>query len=120
MIVTKANGNVEWWRSTATHMWRTYFALIRDGCELSTMSETNRKIYDVCDRIFHSKFITTDQDILRAYFTSRWGDDIYAVEDYSLRHDVPVKVIWMVIRRANRTAMEETGLLERRETDGTT
>lgn len=118
MIGTKRTYDIEWWRSTATHMWRTYFALIRDGVNPDDMSDANRKIWNVCDEIFRTKFITTDQDILRAYFTSRWGDDIYAVEDYSLRHDIPVKVIWMVIRRANRTAMEVTGLLDRKEGDG--
>ena len=45
------------------------------------------------------------------------GDDIYAVEDYSAKHNIPVKVIWMVIRRANRTIMEEVGFLEKKEDD---
>lgn len=49
------------------------------------------------------------------YFTSRCGDDLYAVEDYRLKHNVPTKVIWIVIRRANRTIMEECGFLERKE-----
>lgn len=115
MSKTIRNNNVEWWRNTATHMWRTYFALLRDECTMEEMSETNRKIFTVCDRIYRDRFIKSDQDILQAYFTCRWGDDIYAVEDYSAKHDIPVKVIWMVIRRANRTAMEETGLLERRD-----
>ena len=107
----------EWWKDTANHMWRTYFALLRDGCTQDEMSETNKRIYVVCDHIFHTAFVPSDQDILRAYFTCRWGDDIYMVEDYSAKHNIPVKIIWMVIRRANRTAMEETGLLEKRDPD---
>jgi hypothetical protein len=48
------------------------------------------------------------------YFTSRWGDDLYTVEDYSIKHNIPTKVIWIVIRRANRAVMEATGLLEKK------
>lgn len=108
-------GNVEWWRTTATHLWRTYFALIRDGTSYEDMTDTNRRIWDLCDRIYRERFVTADQDILKTYFTSRWGDDIYVVEDYSLRHNIPIKVVWMIIRRANRTVTEELGILERKE-----
>ena len=109
--------SIEWWRTTAQHMWRTYFALKR---QLETednppMSDPDRKIYDICNRIFTEQFVKSDQDILRMYFTSRWGDDLYAVEDYSLKQNIPTRVIWIVIRRANRKVMEETGLLERKE-----
>lgn len=105
----------DWWRGTATHMWRTYFTLERDGYDWDKLSVPNRKTYAICNHVFLKKFVKTDQDILRFYFTSRWGDDIYAVEDYSAKHNIPVKVIWMVIRRANRTVMEEIGLLERKD-----
>lgn len=107
--------SIEWWRGTATHMWRTYFALQRDGFDWSKLSLSDQKTYAVCHHIFLSKFVKTDQDILQYYFTSRWGDDIYAVEDYSQKNRIPVKVIWMVIRRANRTVMEEVGLLDRKD-----
>lgn len=106
---------VEWWRSTATHMWRTYFAMERDGFVWDKLSLPNQRIYAVCHHVYLSRFVKTDQDILRYYFTSKWGDDIYAVEDYSAKNNIPVKVIWMVIRRANRTVMEEVGFLERKE-----
>ena len=107
--------NIEWWRGTAQHMWRTFFARDRDGFDWATLPETNRKIYAICLHIYRTQFVKSDQDILRMYFTSRWGDDLYAVEDYSLKHNIPTKVIWIVIRRANRTVMEEIGLLERKE-----
>ena len=107
--------SIEWWRGTATHMWRTYFALERDGFSWETLSDPDKRIYAVCNHVFIKSFVSADQDILRSYFTSRWGDDIYAVEDYSVKHNVPVKVIWMVIRRANRTIMEECGFLERKQ-----
>lgn len=107
--------SVEWWRSTATHMWRTYFAMDRDGFVWENTPLPNQRIYAVCHHVFLSKFVKTDQDILRYYFTSKWGDDLYAVEDYSAKNNIPVKVIWMVIRRANRTVMEEVGFLERKE-----
>lgn len=107
--------NIEWWRGTATHMWRTYFAMERDGFEWEELSTPNQKFYAICHHLYTKKFVKADQDILRAYFTSRWGDDLYAVEDYSLKNNIPTKVIWMVIRRANRAVMEECGFLERKE-----
>lgn len=107
--------NIEWWRGTAQHMWRTFFALDRDGFDWDAMPDSNRKIYAICMHIFRTQFVKSDQDILRMYFTSRWGDDLYAVEDYSLKHNVHTRVIWIVIRRANRAVMEEIGLLERKE-----
>jgi len=107
--------NIEWWRSTATHMWRTYFAMERDGFVWDKLSLPNQRIYAVCHHVFLSRFVKTDQDILKYYFTSKWGDDLYAVEDYSAKHNIPVKVIWMVIRRANRTIIEEVGLIERKD-----
>ena len=107
--------NIEWWRGTATHMWRTYFAFERDGFTWEKMSRPNQRIYAVCHHVFSKKFVSQDQAILRMYFTSRWGDDQYAVEDYSLKNNIPTRVIWMVIRRANRIVMEETGFLERKE-----
>lgn len=107
--------SVEWWRTTANHMWRTFFALERDGFIWNELSPSDQKIYAVCHCIFTHSFVKSDQDILRSYFTSRWGDDLYAVEDYSLKNNIPVKVIWMVIRKANRRVMEDLGLLERKE-----
>jgi len=107
--------NIEWWRGTANHMWRTYVALERDGFDWEKLSMPNKRIYAICHHVFTKKFNSVDQGILRMYHSSRWGDDIYAVENYSAKTNIPVKVIWMVIRRANRTIMEETGFLERRE-----
>ena len=49
------------------------------------------------------------------YFTSRWGDDLYEVGEYSKRNNIPENVIWIVINRANRVVMEELGLLEKKE-----
>lgn len=112
--------SVEWWRGTATHMWRTYFALEREGFDWEKLSAPDQRIYAVCHHIFLKRFVKADQDILKAYFTSRWGDDLYTVEDYSLRNNIPTKVIWIVIRRANRIVMEEAGFLERREENGNT
>jgi len=106
--------SIEWWRPTAQHMWRTFFALERDGFDWDSLSDANKKTYAICQHIFLTNFVRTDQDILRMYFTSRWGDDLYAVEDYSLKHNIPVKVIWIVIHRANRTVIEALGLLDRK------
>ena len=107
--------NPEWWRSTANHMWRIYFNLQNNGFNWDNLSLSYRKIFAVCNHVFLKKCPAIDQNILRFYFSTRWGDDIYAVEDYSAKNNIPVKVIWMVIRRANRTLMEEIGLLDRKD-----
>ena len=118
--------NIEWWRSTAIHMWRTYFAVKRQQEQASSnvvseifvmknMTDADKKIFAICHKVFTEQFVSSDQDILQMYFTSRWGDDQYAVEDYSLRKNVPTRVIWSVIRRANRRVIEDLGILERRE-----
>jgi hypothetical protein len=107
--------SVQWWRGTATHMWRTYFELKKNPFTWENLTLPKQRIYAVCHHIFTTRFVKTDQDILQYYFTSKWGDDLYAVEDYSAKTGVPVKVIWMVIRRANRAVIEEVGLIERRE-----
>ena len=107
--------NIEWWRGTATHMWRTYFTLERDGFNWDKLSDPERRFYAICHHVYLKDFVKTDQDILKYYFTSRWGDDLYAVEDYALKNNIQTKVIWMVIRRANRTIMEECGFLERKD-----
>ena len=106
--------NVEWWRSAAYHIWRTYFALKRDGVPPEQMTDAQKYICSMCDKVLSSQFVSVDQDILRTYFTSHWGDDLYVVEDYSIKHNVPVRVIWIVIRRASRLIMEETKLLEKK------
>ena len=106
--------NVEWWSGTAKHMWRTFFALERDGCDWENLSDANKKTYAICQHIYLSKFVKSDQDILKMYFTSRWGDDLYAVEEYSKQKNISENSIWIVISRANRAVMEEVGLLEKK------
>ena len=109
---------IEWWRNTANHMWRVYFDLVRQS-ENGTIripddiSASAQNIYNTCDRAFRNEFVQSDQEILRMYFTSRWGDDIYAVEDYSLRNGIQTTYIWKVIRRANRIVIEDIGLLDK-------
>lgn len=105
----------EWWRGTSTHMWRTYFDLSRNPERTDLLVPSTRKIYDVCHRVFCERFTAADQDILRTYFSSRWGDDLYVVEDYALKHNLSTQAIWKVIRRANRILIEELGLIERKE-----
>lgn len=109
--------NYTWYRGVATHMWRTYFALERDGFEWEKLSVPNQRMYAICNHVFLKRFGKTDQDILKTYFASRWGDDIYTVENYSAKHNIPVKVVWMVIHRANREVMIYAGFLERKEND---
>ena len=105
----------EWWRDTANHIWRTYFALVRDGFEWDKLSDPEKRFYALSHHVFRTEFVKSDQDILRMYFTTRWGDDQFEVEEYAKKTGTPEKVIWMVIRRANRTIMEACGLLEKKD-----
>lgn len=109
--------NIEWWRGTATHMWRTFFAIkAKDADKVwNTLELPDQKFYAICNHIYTNYFVSSDQAILQMYFTSRWGDDQYAVEDYSLKNNIPTKVIWMVVRRANKLAMIETGFIPKKE-----
>ena len=106
--------NTEWFRSFSQHVWRKYFALVakqNESIRPFITDQAGRNILDTCGLILNTRFSQTDQDILHMYYTSKWGDDLYAVEDYSLKHNIPTKTIWMVIRRANRLIAEETGFL---------
>ncbi len=95
-------------------MWRTYFALEHQNFDWNQLSDSTRKKFAICQHVLLSRFSGTDQDILRMYFTSRWGDDMYAVEEYAHRHQMPAKVVWMVVKRADRAVIEEIGLVERK------
>ena len=107
--------NIEWWRGTAQYMWRTFFAMKLDPeFDWDHVSQAKRKIYNICHHLYMSRFVRSDRDILQMYFTSKWGDDMNDVAEYSEKNRVSVRVIWMVVRRASRLAMEETGLLEKR------
>ena len=79
----------EWWKDTAIHMWRTYFALLRDGFVWENLSDPNKRIYALCNHIYLKNFTKSDQDILKMYFSSHWGDDQYVVNEYSERTGTP-------------------------------
>lgn len=104
---------IEWWRSTALHMWRSYFEMQR-ATSSPPRTDADMRIFIVCDDIFRTRFVQRDQDVIRMYFTSNWKNDLHAVEDYSLKHNVPVSVIWNIIKRANRMVIEEIGLLDKK------
>ena len=115
--------SVEWWRGTANHLWRTYFALVRDGVEKddkkwNELSTVKKNIYAICHHAFTHKFKDEDdRKIMQMYYTTKWGDDQYQVEDYSARTGISTKAIWIVVRRANRTIMQDVGLLEKGPAD---
>lgn len=96
-------------------MWRTFFAIEASSADWDSLPQSEKNIHAICNHIFRTRFVKTDQDILRTYFTSRWGDDLYTVEDYSIRKNIPTNVIWMVIKRANRNVIETLGILERKD-----
>lgn len=105
----------EWWSKASSHMWRKFFKLEQEGFVWDELSESTRNIYTSCQKIYATRFSPQDQEIIRHYYSARWGDDVYAVEEYSLKHNIPVNMIWMIIRRANRLIIEEFGLLDKKE-----
>lgn len=113
--------HVEWWRSAATHMWRTYFSMINTE-QIDTphppVSDAQKRIFDTCDSIFRNRFTPADQNILKMYYTSPWGEDLNLVYDYSRKHNIPASVIWIVIKKAGRYAMQDIGLLEKQKNGG--
>lgn len=104
--------SIDWYWDTAQHMWRTYFAIERDKPD--TLSTSANHIYVTCKQILESDFSERDVTILKAYFTARECLDRYFVEDYSLKNNIPTTVIWMIVRRANRTVIETLGLIEKK------
>lgn len=109
--------NNEWWRNTSTHMWRTYFALVKNGFSWNALTPPNKRIYAICNHLFVKRFSPDEQDILRMFFTTRYGSDYReAVNIYSAERNIPVNRIWIVVKRANRIVMEECGFLDRKET----
>lgn len=104
-----------WWKDSANHIWRTYFALERDGFKWEDLSEPEKRFYALSHHVFRTEFVKSDQDILRMYFTTRWGDDQYEVDEYAKKTGIPTSVIWMVISRAGRLIMEACGFLEKKE-----
>lgn len=104
-----------WWWETAAHCWRTYFAMERDGVDnWDNLPESNKKIYALCNHLFIHRFVRTDQNILKMFFTKHWGDGLFAVQDYSRSTGISTSAIWIVIRRACRIVMEEMGLLDKK------
>jgi len=105
----------EWWKDTAIHMWRTYFTFINDGFDWDKLTNPEKRIYALCNHLYVQEFTSVDQGILKMYFSSRWGDDQYEVKEYSKQTGIPVHVIWIVVRRAQRRIMEACGFLEQKE-----
>lgn len=117
--------HVEWWRSAATHMWRTYFSMITAQQDAITnnlptppVTDSQQRMFDTCDSIFRNRFTPADQNILKMYYTSPWGEDLNLVYDYSRKHNIPASVIWIVIKKAGRYAMQDIGLLEKQNIVG--
>lgn len=97
-----------WWTGTANHLWRAFFILSQSN-QLN-LSPADRKTVSVCSAAF-SRFSERDQSIIKAYYTCRWGDTVYAVEDYSSRTGTPIPVIYSVIKRAGYAVMNELELI---------
>lgn len=99
----------QWWQILANHLWRTYFVLVDTGTQHDT--PVNERKYAVCHNAYLNRS-ARDREIIRAYYTAKWGDSVYAVEDHSARTGIPTPVIYAVLASAKRAVVEELGLIE--------
>lgn len=106
----------EWWKPTANHIWRTYFNILKlQGMDLSKplpLTTPELTAYNVCSKVSKHLPVPSDIDILRMFYTTPKGQELHNVEDFSIRNNVPVHIIWKAIRHANRAVMVELGLLD--------
>ena len=101
--------NFNWYKPLANHMWRAYFSVIRSGADLD--SDVKRRKYDACHAVY-ILFPERDRNIIKAYYTAKWGDAAYIVDDYSARHGIPVPAIYALITKSQRAVVEQLGLIE--------
>lgn len=107
----------EWWKQTANHVWRTYFAIDTLYATLSSaphLSASEHNIYSLCNRVVRNLRVPSDLDILRMYYTTPFGQELHNVRQYSESHGIPEHTIWNAVRHANRAVIEEIGLLDRK------
>ena len=98
----------------AVHVWRTFFS-VRKNNAYDGLSRVQQGQYEACERVYVTRFEQSDRIILETYYTSKWGDDRYVVEDYSARTGTSTGYIWQIVKLANRYVAEEIGILDRRE-----
>ena len=104
----------EWWRYTADSIWKEFFRYEHDGPGWINWSHITQQVLDTCQRILSERFITQDQQIIRAFYVRPdWGDSIFTVEDYAKENGVSPDVCWIVIRKARRELMIELNIIER-------
>ena len=108
----------EWWKQTANHIWRTYFAIIAsygsDPDNLFRLSNAERNTYNICTAVCNRFRIPSDIDILRMYYTTPKGMELANVQQFSADNNIPTDSIWNAVRHANRAVIEELGLLDRK------
>lgn len=110
--------NTEWWKQTANHVWRTYFAILRtqgnNPDNLLSLSTAERTAYNVCNIVCNSLPVKSDVDILRMYYTTPKGQELANIDLYASKHNIHTNIIWNVVRHANRAVIEEMGLIDRK------
>lgn len=108
----------EWWKQTANHIWRTYFAILRtqgnNPDKLLRMSTSERTAYNACNIVCRKLPVQSDINILRMYYTTPKGQELYNIDKYASDNNIHVNTIWNVVRHANRAVIEEIGLIDRR------
>ena len=108
--VIRTKRRADWWRGTARYMWRKYFDAqpLRPDTPASCV-----RICTICETVM-CRLSQQDREIMKCYFTSRWGDDLYTVEECAARIGVPVNVVGIVVSHACRAVIEALGLMERK------
>ena len=100
-----------WMDAIGQHMWRFFFS--RRNADPQQMTEPNMRQWMACSTAL-ARFSREERDVIEMYFTSEWGKDLVAVEEYSEKNMMNVNRIWDIIKNANRAACEERGLVDRR------
>lgn len=112
--VSKTAGlSKEWYRDVADLAWKEYFRREREGDAFTNYSHMAPRLFDTCGTIYTSKCTGLDQRIIRAYYDRKWGDGIFALEEFAEQEGISSGACWHTIRWARRALMIRVQLLER-------
>ena len=99
-----------WWFGTAHHLWRTYFALTPASPD-TIPDPTDRYVFALCHNIY-TGLSERDKLILRTYFSARWGNASYAVEELSAETGIKPNTIYAVVNRNGAAVMTALGIMK--------
>lgn len=103
----------EWYRDVADLAWKEFFRKERERDAFINYSHLSQPLFEACRKIYLEKCTVEDQRIVRAYYDRKWGDGIFALEEFAEQEGIPIDGCWHAIRRVRRFLMQEMKLLER-------